>query len=188
LALTREQKVERVAEYAEQLEKSRGIILVDYRGLSVAEMEKIRGSMRPIASEFQVVKNRLLNLALEERGMSLPDEWLTGPTAVSFCREEIPPVAKALVEAGEETEKLSLKGGWMNESTLSAEQVKRIAELPSREVLLAQVLGTIHGPGRQVAGAVASGVRQVLYVLQAYVDKLEEAGAGAEMEAAGEPA
>jgi large subunit ribosomal protein L10 len=188
LALTREQKVERVAEYAEQLEKSRGIILVDYRGLSVAEMEKIRGSMRPIASEFQVVKNRLLNLALEERGMSLPDEWLTGPTAVSFCREEIPPVAKALVEAGEETEKLSLKGGWMNESTLSAEQVKRIAELPSREVLLAQVLGTIHGPGRQVAGAVASGVRQVLNVLQAYVDKLEEAGAGAEMEAAGEPA
>jgi large subunit ribosomal protein L10 len=188
LALTREQKIERVAEYAEQLEKSRGIILVDYRGLSVAEMEKIRGSMRPIASEFQVVKNRLLNLALEERGMSLPDEWLTGPTAVSFCREEIPPVAKALVEAGEETEKLSLKGGWMNESTLSAEQVKRIAELPSREVLLAQVLGTIHGPGRQVAGAVASGVRQVLNVLQAYVDKLEEAGAGAEMEAAGEPA
>jgi large subunit ribosomal protein L10 len=92
------------------------------------------------------------------------------------------------VEAGEETEKLSLKGGWMNQSTLSAEQVKRIAELPSREVLLAQVLGVIHGPGRQVAGAVAGGVRQILNVLQAYVDKLEEAGAGAEMEAAGEPA
>ena len=188
MALTREQKVERVAEYAEQLEKSRGIILVDYRGLSVAEMEKIRRSMRPIASEFQVVKNRLLNLALKEHDMSLPDEWLTGPTAVSFCRGEIPAVAKALVEAGEETEKLSLKGGWMNESTLSAEQVKRIAELPSREVLLAQVLGTIHAPGRQVAGAVAGGVRQVLNVLQAYVDKLEEAGAGAEMEPVGEPA
>lgn len=188
MALTREQKVERVAEYAEQLEKSRGIILVDYRGLSVAEMEKIRRSMRPVASEFQVVKNRLLNLALKEHDMSLPDEWLTGPTAVSFCREEIPPVAKALVEAGEETEKLSLKGGWMNESTLSAAQVKRIAELPSREVLLAQVLGGIQGPGRQVAGTIAGGVRQVLNVLQAYVDKLEEAGAGAAAEAAGEPA
>jgi large subunit ribosomal protein L10 len=188
LALTREQKVERVAEYAEQLEESRGIILVDYRGLSVHEMEKIRESMRPIAGEFQVVKNRLLALALKEHGMSLPDEWLTGPTAVSFCREEIPPVARALVEAGEETESLSLKGGWMSKSVLSAAQVKSIAELPSREVLLAQVLGSIHGPGRQVAGAIASGVRQVLNVLQAYVDKLEEGGAGAEMEVAAEPA
>jgi large subunit ribosomal protein L10 len=120
--------------------------------------------------------------------MSLPDEWLTGPTAVSFCRDEIPPVAKALVEAGEETDKLSLKGGWMNESILSAAQVKRIAELPSREVLLAQILGSINGPGRQVAGAIAGGVRQVLNVLQAYVDKLEEAGAGAEVKAAAEPA
>lgn len=188
MALTREQKVRRVEEYAEQLAESRGIILVDYRGLSVGEMEKIRRSVRPIAAEFQVVKNRLLNLALEEHGMSVPDEWLTGPTAVSFCREEIPPVAKALVEAGEETDSLALKGGWMNESILSAAQVKRIAELPSREVLLAQVLGTIHAPGRRVAGAVAGGIRQVMNVLQAYVDKLEEGGAGGELETAAEPA
>jgi large subunit ribosomal protein L10 len=187
LALTRDEKAERVAQYAEQLEKSQGIILVDYRGLSVAEMEMIRRRMRPIASQFQVVKNRLLVRALEEQGMSLPKEWLIGPTAVSFCADEIPPVAKALMEAGEELEKLSLKGGWMNKAVLSAEQVKSIAALPPREILLAQVLGAIHGPGRQVAGVVASGVRQVLSVLQAYVDKLEEAG-GAETEAAGEPA
>lgn len=188
MALTREQKVERVAQYAEQLAKSRGLILVDYRGLTVGESEELRGSLRSLAGEFQVVKNRLLLLALQEHGMSVPDEWLTGPTAVSFCREEIPAVAKALVEAGEETDHLNLKGAWMNESVLSAAQVKRIAELPSREVLLGQVLGTIHGPGRQVAGAIASGVRQVLNVLQAYVDKMEEGGTGAEMEAAAEPA
>jgi large subunit ribosomal protein L10 len=188
LALSKEQKVERVAQYVKQLEKSQGIILVDYRGLTVAEMESVRQRMRPIASQFQVVKNRLLIRALEEQGMSLPEEWLIGPTAVSFCTDEVPPVAKALMEAGEETEKLSLKGGWMNEAILSAEQVKSIAELPPREVLLAQVLGAIHGPGRQVAGIVASGVRQVLNVLQAYADKLEEGGAGAGKEAAAEPA
>jgi large subunit ribosomal protein L10 len=129
-----------------------------------------------------------LERALEEQGMPLPEDWLVGPTAVSFCRDEVPPVAKALMEAHEETEKLTLKGGWMTGSILSAEQVKSIAELPPREVLLAQVLGAIHGPGRQVAGVVASGVRQVLNVLQAYVDKLEEGGAGAEMETAAEPA
>jgi large subunit ribosomal protein L10 len=188
LALSRDEKLERVAQYVEQLKESRGIILTDYRGLSVAEMETIRGRMRPIASQFQVVKNRLLLQALEKQGISLPEPWLVGPTAVSFCKEEVPPVAKALVEAGEQTEKLDLKGGWMGGSLLSAAQVKSIADLPPREVLLAQVLGVIHGPGRQVAGVIASGVRQVLNVLQAYADKLQEDGAGAEMEAAAEPA
>jgi large subunit ribosomal protein L10 len=188
LALTKEQKTERVAQYVEQLKESRGIILVDYRGLSVEETEALRRQMRPIASQFQIVKNRLLVLALAQQGMSLPEEWLSGPTAVSFCRDEVPPVAKALVEAREETDKLALKGGWMSGSLLSPDQVQSIAELPSREVLLAQVLGAIQGPGRQVAGVVASGVRQVLNVLQAYVEKLEEEGAGVATEAAPEPA
>ena len=188
MALSREQKVERVKEYADLLEQSRGIILVDYRGLTVGEMEQIRHKMRPVASQFQVIKNRLLVLALEEKNMSLPDDWLIGPTAVSFCKEEVPPVAKALMEAREETGLLDLKGGWMNESVLSAADVKSIAELPSREVLLAQALGAIKGPGTQLAGVVAGGIRQVLNVLKAYADKLEEEGAGGELEAAAEPA
>ena len=188
MALSREQKVERVKQYADLLEDSKGIILVDYRGLTVGEMEQIRRKMRPIASQFQVVKNRLLELALEEKNMSLPDEWLTGPTAVSFCADEVPPVAKALVETKEETGLLDLKGGWMNESVLSAAQVKSIADLPPREVLLAQALGAINGPSRQVVGVVATGIRQVLNVVQAYVDKLEEEGGAGELEAAAEPA
>lgn len=188
MALSREQKEERVAEYTEQLEESRGIILVDYRGLTVDDLERIRREMRPKAGQFQVVKNRLLQLALEQRNMSLPDEWLVGPTAVSFCTDEVPPVAKALMDVREETGEFSLKGGWMNENILSAEQVKSIAELPSREVLLAQALGVINGPSRQVVGVVASSIRQVLNVLQAYVDKLEEEGSGGELEAAAEPA
>ena len=188
MALSREQKVERVKEYAELLEESRGIILVDYRGLTVSEMEQIRSKMRPIASQFQVVKNRLLELALQEKNMSLPDDWLIGPTAVSFCSDEVPPVAKALMQMREETGFLDLKGGWMNESLLSADQVKRIADLPSREALLAQALGAINGPSRQVASVIASGVRQVLNVMQAYVDKLEEEGGSTGLETAAEPA
>lgn len=188
MALSREEKEKRVAHYKEQLEGSQGIILVDYRGLTVGEMEEVRNKLRPMASQFQVVKNRLLNLALQEQNMSLPDDWLIGPTAVSFCTGEVPPVAKALVEVGEETEVLALKGGWMNQNVLSAEQVESIAKLPSREVLLAQALGAINGPSRQVAGVIASGIRQVLNVVKAYADKLEEEGAGAPVEAAAEPA
>lgn len=187
MALSREQKVERVKQYADLLEQSRGIILVDYRGLTVGELQTIRGRMRPVSSQFQVVKNRLLELALEEKNMSLPDDWLTGPTAVSFCEDEVPPVAKTLVELGGETGALDLKGGWMGASMLSAAEVRRIADLPSREVLLAQAMGAIHGPSRQLAGVVAGGIRQVLNVLQAYADKLQEEGGG-EVQAAAEPA
>jgi large subunit ribosomal protein L10 len=185
LAISKQKKVKLVAEYVEQLERSRGLILADYRGLSVNDVSEIRKTMRPIGSKFQVVKNRLLVLALKEVDMSLPDEWLTGPTAVSFCYDEIPPIAKALTDAAKEHDALQIKGGVLGTSVIAADEVRAIADLPSREVLLAQVLGTINAPATQVAGVVASGIRQVLNVLQAYVDKLQESGGG--LEQAAEP-
>jgi len=175
LALSRDQKSERVAEYIELLKQCRGMVLVDYQGLDVSEMEQIRRTLRPVDGVLQVVKNRLLVLALKEADMQIPDEWLTGPTAIGFCNDEVPPVAKALMDAKKETQKLDVKGGWMDAAVLSAEQMKEIADLPSREVLLAQVLGTFNAPARQTAGVIASGVRQIMNVLQAYVDKLGEA-------------
>lgn len=190
MAISKQRKDELVAQYIEQLKQSQGIILADYRGIGVGDMGNIRHAMRPISGKFQVVKNRLLALALQEVGISLPEEWLTGPTAVGFCYEEVPSVAKALTDAAKNLETLHIKGGLVGTSVLAAQQVHRIAELPPREVLLAQVLGTIHAPASRVAGVVASGVRQVLNVLQAYVDKLQESGGASAtaMEQAAEPA
>ena len=176
MAISKQRKEELVVQYIEQLKQSQGIIMVDYRGLNVGAMGDIRRAMRPVSGQFQVVKNRLLALALKEAGMSLPEEWLTGPTAVGFCYEEVPPVAKALTDAAKDMETLRIKGGFMGTSVLVAEQVRTIADLPPREVLLAQVLGTINAPASRVAGVVASGIRQVLNVLQAYTDKLQESG------------
>jgi large subunit ribosomal protein L10 len=186
LAISKQKKTELVAEYVEQLGQSKGIILADYRGLSVNDISEVRKAMRPIDSKFQVVKNRLLALALKEAGLSLPDEWLIGPTAVSFCYDEVPPVAKALKDAVKDFEALEVKGGLLGTSVISADEVNTIADLPSREVLLSQVLGSINAPAGQVAGVIASGVRQVLNVLQAYADKLQESGGG--LEQAAEPA
>jgi large subunit ribosomal protein L10 len=190
LAISKEKKVELVRQYVEQLEQSQGIILADYRGLSVHAMSEVRRAMRPVDAKFQVVKNRLLMLALQEAGMSLPEEWLDGPTAVSFCYEEVPSVAKALTEAAKDLEALKIKGGLVGASVINLEQVRAIADLPPRDTLMAQVLGSINAPASQVVGVVASGLRQILNILQAYVDKLEEAGtgAGAAMEQAAEPA
>jgi large subunit ribosomal protein L10 len=187
LAISKQRKEELVVQYVEQLKQSQGIILVDYRGLSVGDIGDIRRAMRPLSGQFRVVKNRLLTLALKEAGMSLPEEWLAGPTAVGFCYEEVPAVAKALTDAAKNMETLRIKGGFVGASVLAAEQVHTIADLPPREVLLAQVLGTINAPASRVTGVIASGVRQVLNVLQAYVDKLQEPG-GAPATAMGQAA
>jgi large subunit ribosomal protein L10 len=186
LAISKEKKAELVAGYVEQLKESQGIILADYRGLSVNDMSEIRSQIRPVGAKFQVVKNRLLALALKEVDLSLPEEWLVGPTVVSFCHDEVPPVAKVLVDTAKDLEVLKIKGGVLDRSVIEAAEVKAIAGLPSRNVLLAQVLGGINAPAGQVVGVVASGIRQVLNVLQAYVEQLEEAGGG--MEPAAEPA
>jgi large subunit ribosomal protein L10 len=176
LAISKQKKAELVAQYIEQLKQSRGIILTDYRGLGVGDMGDIRNAMRPVGGKFQVVKNRLLALALKEVGVSLPEEWLIGPTAIGFCYDEVPSAAKALTDAAKELEVLRIKGGLVGTSVIAEEQVRAIADLPSREVLLAQVLGTINAPAGRVTGVVASGIRQIINVLQAYVDKLQESG------------
>lgn len=176
MAITRERKEELVAQYIADLQRSQGIVLTEYRGLKMSDLERLRSTLRPIGGAAHVVKNRLLAVALRELGMSLPEEWLSGPTLVSFCYSDVPPVVKVLRDASREMEALRIKGGRIGDAVLSADEVRAIADLPSREVLLGQVLGTIHAPASRLAGVVANGIRQVLNVLQAYVDKLEEAG------------
>ena len=190
MAISKERKKELVAQYVQNLKESQGVILADYRGLSVSQMDEVRAALRPIGGTTRVVKNRLLALAFEEAGLSVPQEWLNGPTAVGFCYDEVPPVAKALTDVAKEHAVLRIKGGLLGTSVISAEQVQTIANLPAREVLLAQVLGTINAPAGQLAGLVANAVRQVLNVVQAYVDKLEESGStpGAVAQQAAEPA
>ncbi len=183
MAISKQRKEELLAQYIELLRESNGAILMDYRGMTVAEMSRVRHELRPLGTRLHVVKNRLMKIALQETGNSLPDEWLVGPTLISFCQDEVPPVAKALMDASKDLESLRIKGGLLDAAPLTFEQVKAIASLPPREVLLAQVLGSINAPASQTAGVIANGVRQVLNVLQAYVDKLQEASNGGELAA-----
>ena len=178
MAITRDRKEMLVEQYKELLAQSQGIILTDYRGMRVQEMQQMRRSVRDAECDVHVVKNRLMKLALTDADLTVPDEWLIGPTAIAFCRSDVPPVAKMLTELSDDVS-LAIKGGILEAEILSTEQVDALAKLPSREVLLANVLGTINAPATQMAGVVASGIRQVLNVLQAYVDKMEEQGAPA---------
>ncbi|HET90099.1 MAG TPA: 50S ribosomal protein L10 [Chloroflexi bacterium] len=190
MAIAKQRKDELLREYTEQIEQSHGMILMDYRGLGVGQMGNIRHTVRPVGGKFQVVKNRLMKLALEEAGISLPEEWLVGPTAIGFCFDEVPPMAKVLSRVSKDVDALKFKGGLVGTSVITADQVHVIADLPSKEVLFSQVLGNINAPASQIVGVIASGIRQVLNVLQAHVDKLQEAGdaSASPLEQAAEPA
>ena len=170
MAISKQRKEELVQLYADELEKSRGLILADYRGLTVNSMEELRRSIRDLESSIRVVKNRLLKLVLDEKGIVLPEEWLEGPTAIAFCYGELPRVAKALDDFAKDSV-LAIKGGMMGADVIASAKVKELANLPPREVLLAQLLGTVNAPASQAASVVASGIRQVLNVLQAWVDQ-----------------
>lgn len=172
MAISKDRKKELVQLYSEEFAKSTGVILANYRGLRVTEMEQLRQSTREANSVIRVVKNRLVKQALEGSDLDMPAEWLEDPTVIAFCHGEMPAVAKALAELAKE-ERLSIKGALMGTSVLSSTEVHALASLPPREVLLAQVLGTVNAPATQTAGVIASGIRQVLNLLKAYVDTME---------------
>ena len=175
MALTRERKETLVRQFAEMAARSSAIIFTENQGLTVAEMTQVRRRVREAEGAYHVVKNTLLRLALAQAGIPVPDDLLRGPTVVSFCLGEVPPVAKALVEATKELERLQIKGGLLEGRVMTPEEIQALAELPTRDVLMAQVLGGIQGPARQVAGVVAGGIRQILNLLQARIEQLEAA-------------
>lgn len=184
MAISRERKNELINEYGEQLERSQGVILAHYRALSVEQMQELRQQARDNEGRVYVVKNTLFHRVLKDRDLAHPEDLLTGPTLVAFCHEDTPPLAKVFKEFAKELEagEFTLRGAFVDNEFYSAEQAEALAELPTRDQLFGQVLGTINAPATQLVGVVSGGIRQVLNVLQAYVDKLEEEG-GAPAEA-----
>ncbi len=176
MAISRERKEDLVAEYKDQLSKSQGMVLAHYTALTVAQMQDLRRQVREKEGQIFVVKNTLLNLALQETDTEPPEGLLVGPTLVAFCHEDVPPLAALFRDFSKELEEADnfvIRGALLEGDFISSEETLAIADLPSREELMAQVLRTINAPATQIAGVVASGIRQVMNVVQAYVDKLE---------------
>jgi large subunit ribosomal protein L10 len=174
LAIPREKKEKLVTQYADMLSRSQAVILTDYRGLSTAEIGKLRSNLREKGCGYHVVKNTLTKLALRNADLPPLDDLLEGPTAIGFCYEEVPGACKVLVDFAEEIETFTIKGGLLGARFIDVEAIKELARLPSREILLAQVLGTIRGPSGRVVGAVTSVIRSILYILKVRVEELEK--------------
>ncbi len=133
------------------LEGVSAVWVVDACGLTVKEVEGLRRSIREAGAIMKVYKNTVMQKALAELDLVNMDEILAGPSAFVFCNGDVAAAAKAVTEFAKENEKLEVKGGMMDNTFVSAEEIKAIASLPSKEVLLAQIAGAINGVARGLA-------------------------------------
>lgn len=139
-------KQESVAEIKERFNAAEAVLMIDYRGLTVKEMQQLRGQLRETGSEVKVYKNTLTEIAIRELALPTMDELLEGPTAFVFVGEDPVAPAKALTAFAKAHKALELKGGFVDNQVVDSEGVKAIATLPSREELLAKLLGTMQNP------------------------------------------
>lgn len=137
-----------VAEIKERLQSSGGVILADYRGLTVKDMKALRVSLRDTGSEATVYKNSLAQIAIRELELPNMDEFLAGPTLFVFTPEDPVASAKALTAFAKDRKVFAFKGGLVDGQVISADSVKAIASLPSREELLSKFMGSLLNPVR----------------------------------------
>ncbi len=172
----KEQKAEQVDLLTEKLRKAKVAVLTDYRGLTVTQLQELRGKLRTGDVEYRVVKNTLARRAAEAAGVSELQSELEGPVAIAFGYDDLSLPSKLINEFVRTTRlKLDVKGGLVEGRVFTPDQVKQLADLPSRETLLAQLLGTLQSPVGQLVGIMQTPVQQLVGVLDAYKTKLEAA-------------
>ena len=173
----RPEKVAVVDEVREKLSNADAAILTEYRGLKVGELADLRTSLRGAGGEYKVYKNTLVRFAARDLGLGELDELLTGPTAIAFVTGDAAAVAKALRDFSRTNPTLVIKGGVLGTTVLDAKGTAALADLPSREVLLAQLAGALQAPLAKFAGLLQALPRNFAYGLKALVDQGGAAGA-----------
>jgi large subunit ribosomal protein L10 len=174
--MARPHKVEQVEEISDRLKRARVAVLTDYRGLTVAQLQDLRSRLRGGDVEYRVVKNTLARRAAVDAGHPEFQDVLTGPVAIAFGYDDVSAPAKLLGEFARATRlRLDITGALVEGRVISADQVRQLAELPPREVLISQLAGTIQSPIAQLAGALQTPLSMLAGALEAYQNQLEAA-------------
>jgi large subunit ribosomal protein L10 len=185
--VNREQKAAAIDEIAGQIQESEAVYAVDYRGISVPQAAELRTRLRGADATFRIVKNTLTERAADKAGAESLKELLNGPTALTFVRGDAAIAAKALRDYARTTDDLlPFKGGLLNGETLDAEQIRSIAQLPSRDVLIAQLVGVTASPITGLVRGLGALIGGLAVALGAVRDKKESGEAAAEPEAPAE--
>jgi len=173
--LNRNSKEQIVAELAEKLAEAKAAYLADYRGINVDQANELRGELHKAGVEYRVVKNTLVKLAVKGTDNECLDEFLNGPTALTIATGDPVAPAKALSEFAKKVEAFEIKAGVLDGKILSVAEIKALADLPSREVLLAKMLGSMSAPATNFVGVLAAVNRSLVQVLAAIKDQKEAA-------------
>jgi large subunit ribosomal protein L10 len=172
LAITKQRKDELVAEYIGLLQQSKGVVVTEYRGMTVKQLDALRAKLRENNSSFTVTKNTLLKIALSEVGMAVPEDLLKGPAAIISANEDLAGMVKTVLDFSNGQELLIVKGGVVGESIFHESQLEMVSNLPSIDVLRAQLLGMISMPMSQLVGLLEEPARQLVAVVKAGSDGL----------------
>jgi large subunit ribosomal protein L10 len=180
------EKIAAVAELADNFRESSGAVLTEYRGLTVKQLQELRRSLGEGAS-YAVAKNTLTKIAAREAGVELSEDLLTGPTAIAFIKGDVVEAAKGLRDFAKANTTLVIKGGFLDGKSLDADEVKKLADLESREVLLAKLAGAMKGSLQNAVSLFNAPLAQTARLVAALeAKKAEEAPADASTDTAAE--
>jgi large subunit ribosomal protein L10 len=176
--MLRQDKERIVSELAERLKGSQNLLVADYRGLTMPEIDELRTKLLETGARFSVVKNTLTRLAAEQAGVKELLDLVDGPTAIAFIDAEGDPAAaaKILNDTARAHDVLVIRGGLLEGDTVSDVEVKRLATLPPADVLRAQLVGAVAAPMTTVVGLFTAPLRDLVNVLDARIKQLEEQG------------
>jgi len=170
-----EQKQKAVQEFVKEARDAQGLIVTGVKGLKTVEFNEIRQKLRPLKSEYRVIKNSLTRIALKNAGLEALADALQGPTAVVIERGDALVAIKAIFEFAKTHENVKVNGGYLDGKVLTGNELKAIASLPPREVLLAKLLGTLQAPMVNLVSVLQAPMRDLVIVLDQVAKKAPEA-------------
>lgn len=168
-----QEKQKIIEEIKGKVNEAQAVVLVDYRGLNVEELTELRSKYREAGVEYKVYKNTMMRFAFKDAGYEDFNEYLKGPNAVAFGFDDPVQAAKITNEFAKTHDKLEIKAGIVDGKIIDIEEVESLASLPSKEVLIAQVLAGLNAPISGFANVLQANIRNLVYVLDAVREQQE---------------
>ncbi|MBI5959418.1 MAG: 50S ribosomal protein L10 [Chloroflexi bacterium] len=170
MAISKQRKQELIDEYVELLGRTKGLVITEYRGMTMKQLSELRRKLRENNAGLVVTKNTLFKIALRQVGMSAPENLFTGPVAVALAYDDLSKTIKTVLEYTKDTELFVAKGGVVGTSAFAGKDLEAISNLPPINVLRAQLVGMVTMPLTQFLGLLEEPGRQVVAVIQAATD------------------
>lgn len=172
--LNRSDKAEIIKDLNQKFKHTSTLFVLDYKGLTVKDLETLRKDLRKVDGDLRIVKNTLIKKASENTDIDQINDLFVGPTAIAFCNQDFPPVAKIFVKTSKDFEQLKIRGGIVDGKIVDGSEIEQISKLPTRDELVTQFIGLLSSPMINVLGLLTQMQTKFLYALEALRQKKEE--------------